>query len=254
MAACGMLSADAMMLRNLLWARLQRSEADEFESEALGLDLLSMSLGSMCPRIPPPRTSALEHRRRAVELVKEAVGAAPADKWGVGSLAKVASLSPFHLCRIFREMVGTSIYDYVLQERLAHSLDAVLDGGSDLTAIALEAGFASHSHFTARFLLHRGGLAPPTPCRSPGAHATDPIAVQVASGLQCVTLSPMVRIVATCRFPYGARNCLANSKTKRMVISRAWVGPGAVYVLRRQPIGVQTRSRPIALHLRTTTL
>jgi AraC-like DNA-binding protein len=48
-------------------------------------------------------------------------------------------------------MVGTSIYDYVLHERLAHSLDAVLDGGEDLTAIALDAGFASHSHFTARF-------------------------------------------------------------------------------------------------------
>jgi AraC-like DNA-binding protein len=48
-------------------------------------------------------------------------------------------------------MVGTSIYDYVLQERLAQTLDSVLDGGDDLTAIALDAGFASHSHFTARF-------------------------------------------------------------------------------------------------------
>jgi AraC-like DNA-binding protein len=151
LAPHGLLSADAMMLRNLLWARLQRSEADEFESEALGLDLLSMSFGSMRPGNPPLRRPALDRRRRAVERVKEAVGAAPASKWSVGSLAKVASLSPFHLCRVFREMVGTSIYDYVLQERLAHSLDAVLDGGDDLTAIALDAGFASHSHFTARF-------------------------------------------------------------------------------------------------------
>jgi AraC family transcriptional regulator len=48
-------------------------------------------------------------------------------------------------------MAGTSIYHYVLQERLAQALDAVLDGDDDLTAIALDAGFASHSHFTARF-------------------------------------------------------------------------------------------------------
>lgn len=150
LTAYGLLSADAMMLRNLLWARLQRSEADEFKNEALGLDLLSMSLGSMRPSVPAPR-SVLARRQRAVERVKEAVGAAPAEKWGVGSLAKVASLSPFHLCRIFRELVGTSIYDYVLHERLAYSLDAVLDGGADLTVIALDAGFASHSHFTARF-------------------------------------------------------------------------------------------------------
>ena len=36
-----------MMLRNLLWTRLERAEADEFETEALGLDLLDMSLKSV---------------------------------------------------------------------------------------------------------------------------------------------------------------------------------------------------------------
>jgi transcriptional regulator GlxA family with amidase domain len=48
-------------------------------------------------------------------------------------------------------MAGTSIYDYVLRERLARTLEAVLDCGDDLTMIALDAGFSSHSHFTARF-------------------------------------------------------------------------------------------------------
>jgi AraC-like DNA-binding protein len=48
-------------------------------------------------------------------------------------------------------MAGISIYNYVLRERLAQSLDAVLDCDDDLTAIALDGGFASHSHFTARF-------------------------------------------------------------------------------------------------------
>jgi AraC family transcriptional regulator len=150
-ASHGLLSPDAMTLRNLLWTRLQRSEADEFESEALGLDLLSMSLGSMRLDVRPPRRSALIRRRHAVERVKEAVATAPADKWSVARLAKVADLSPFHLCHVFRQTVGTSVCDYVVQERLAHSLDAVLDSGDDLTAVALDAGFASHSHFTARF-------------------------------------------------------------------------------------------------------
>jgi AraC-like DNA-binding protein len=79
------------------------------------------------------------------------VAAAPAERWSVAQLAKVASLSPFHLCHVFRATAGASLYDYVLRERLAHSLAAVLDGGDNLTAIALDAGFASHSHFTARF-------------------------------------------------------------------------------------------------------
>ena len=151
-ASHGLLPANAMMLRNLLWRRLQRAETtDEFEIEALGLDLLTMSLTSMRTGEIALRLSARVRRMRALERVKEAVAVAPTNKWSVAKLAMVANLSPFHLSHVFRPMVGTSIYDYVLRERLAHTLDAVLDGGDDLTAIALDAGFASHSHFTARF-------------------------------------------------------------------------------------------------------
>jgi AraC family transcriptional regulator len=147
----GLLPAQAMMLRNLLWTRLEKGGADAFEAEALGLDLLNLSLQSVRRGKLPVRRSAQARRTRALERVKEAVASAPCDKWNVAELADVANLSPFHLCRVFREMVGTSIYDYVLHERLARTLDAVLDGGDDLTAIALDAGFSSHSHFTARF-------------------------------------------------------------------------------------------------------
>lgn len=151
MAADGLLPANAMMLRNWLWTRLQRGEADEFESEALGLDLLGISLSSMRGDQFTLRRSARARRTRALERVKEAVALAPADKWTVAKLARIANLSPFHLCHVFRQLVGTSIYGYVLHERLAHSLDAIFDGGDDITAVALHAGFSSHSHFTARF-------------------------------------------------------------------------------------------------------
>jgi AraC-like DNA-binding protein len=149
LATHGLLPAPAMMLRNLLWTRLANAQVDDFEAEALGLDLLDMSLQSMRTGGAPLRSRA--RRARALERVKEAVAAAPGDAWTVATLAKIAGLSPFHLCHVFRQMAGMSIYNYVLQERLAHALDAVLDGGDDLTAIALDAGFASHSHFTARF-------------------------------------------------------------------------------------------------------
>lgn len=146
----GLLPAEAMVLRNLLRARLARSEADEFESEARGLDLLAMSLCAMRAGDAAMRRGVEPRWARALERVKQAVAVAPAAKWTVEKLAHVAGLSPFHLCRVFRRMTGTSIYDYVLRERLASTLDAVLDG-DDLTTVALDAGFASHSHFTARF-------------------------------------------------------------------------------------------------------
>ena len=151
LASNGLLPAPAMILRNLLGTRLGQGEIDDFEIEILGLDLLNVSFDAMRKEKPDLRPSALTRRTRAMERVKEAIATAPSRKWNVARLAKLANLSPFHLCHVFRQMAGTSIYDYVLQERLAYALDAVLDGGADLTSIALDAGFASHSHFTARF-------------------------------------------------------------------------------------------------------
>jgi len=145
----GMLSADAMMRRDLLRRRLADPVGNSLEIEALALELLNLCFGVL-RRESSSRPATRERRARAVERVKEAVAVAPAQGWSVASLARIANLSPFHLCYVFRELTGVSIYDYVLRERLAQALKAVLDG-RDITAIALEAGFASHSHFTARF-------------------------------------------------------------------------------------------------------
>jgi AraC-like DNA-binding protein len=149
-ASSGLLPAEAMVLRNLLCARLKRSEVDKFEIEVRALHLLGMSLGAIRSADASIRRLTEARWTRSLQRVKEAVAIAPADKWDVEKLARIALISPFHLCRVFRRMTGTSIYGYVLRERLASTLDAVLDGG-DLTTIALDAGFASHSHFTARF-------------------------------------------------------------------------------------------------------
>ena len=62
LASQGLLSAKAMMLRNLLWRRLEKGEADDFEAEAFGLDLLDVSLASVRPGQLPVRRSALARR------------------------------------------------------------------------------------------------------------------------------------------------------------------------------------------------
>ena len=149
LASHGLLLAQAMMRRDLLRRRLADPVDDPLEIEALALELLNLYLGAL-RREPVSFSAAHARRARAVERVKEAVAVAPARGWTVANLAKTANLSPFHLCHVFREPTGASIYDYVLRERLAQALCTVLEGG-EITAIALEAGFASHSHFTARF-------------------------------------------------------------------------------------------------------
>jgi AraC family transcriptional regulator len=146
-----LLLADDMMRRDLLRLRLTDPTADQLELEMLGLELLNLCLRGLRGDSLPLQPAVHLRRARAVERVKEAVALAPADPWNIARLASIANLSPFHLCHVFRDLAGTSIYEYVLRERLAQALNAVLEGDDDITAIAFDAGFASHSHFTARF-------------------------------------------------------------------------------------------------------
>jgi AraC-like DNA-binding protein len=70
------------------------------------------------------------------------------------ALAEVASqlhCSVFHLCRTFRRVEGSTVHRYLLRLRLRLALERLADGGGDLTRIALDAGFCSHSHFTVAF-------------------------------------------------------------------------------------------------------
>jgi transcriptional regulator GlxA family with amidase domain len=62
------------------------------------------------------------------------------------------------------------VYRYAIRQRLAMALDAVLDSRLDLTSIALDSGFASHSHFTARFRAFFG-LTPDALRRSAGSRS-----------------------------------------------------------------------------------
>jgi AraC-like DNA-binding protein len=66
-------------------------------------------------------------------------------------LARRAECSPFQLCRAFRHATGGAVHRWLLRLRLHASLERVAEPRSDLTAVALDHGFASHSHFTAAF-------------------------------------------------------------------------------------------------------
>ncbi len=144
-ASRAVLPPAAILARGLLWRRFRRGEADPLLVEELGVGLLSSALRAV-------RGSRAKGRKlRHVERVKEAISTSPERKWTLAELAGMVGISPCHLAHVFKEESGTSVYRYALRSRLAKALNAVLDSNLDLTSIALDAGFASHSHFTARF-------------------------------------------------------------------------------------------------------
>ena len=137
----------------LLVARLSRKEsADALEVEESSTFLLERILSDAATRVgnAKPRAAARARRQRIVEDAKERLASNYRRPSRLGAFAGEMGVSPFHLCRLFREETGISMHRYVNRLRLRSALRGAI-AGADLGQLALESGFSSHSHFTAAF-------------------------------------------------------------------------------------------------------
>lgn len=91
---------------------------------------------------------------RARVLLMERIG----EPLHLADIADAVDLSPWHLCRAFRALTGATLHAYRDQLRLQGAL-ARLAAGEDITRVALELGYSSHSHFTWAFR-RRFGVPP----------------------------------------------------------------------------------------------
>ena len=75
----------------------------------------------------------------------------PGRRHALDTLSRHLDSTPFRLCRSFRAATGTTIHRYLTHVRLQRALGRLAEGAQDLTDLAFELGFSSHSHFTAVF-------------------------------------------------------------------------------------------------------
>jgi AraC-like DNA-binding protein len=127
-------------------------------------DLLGQSTGHQSANL----RCATQHRR-LTESVKESLQQEPGVNLSLQALAKRHGTSPHHLCRVFRRVNGLGINQYRTQQRLRALLLNMQSGGEALTRLALDHGFSSHAHMSARFRACFGMT--PSACRQwLGAH------------------------------------------------------------------------------------
>jgi AraC-like DNA-binding protein len=97
---------------------------------------------------PAPRTARRD--RELVEGVRHAISTDPSSRAPLVELARAFGVGPVTLCTTFRRVTGRSIHAYRLDLRLELALEQ-LERAGDLTRIALDLGFDSHSHFSRHF-------------------------------------------------------------------------------------------------------
>jgi len=140
------IDARAQALAALLRHSLRQKIAEALEAESLALTLVQRALG--------PRTThaagASIGRQRLVDRAKLVLASDLARRWTLAEVAAEVRGSPVYLTQVFQQVEGLPLYRYQLRLRLARALD-LLAQYDDLTALSLELGFSSHSHFSAVF-------------------------------------------------------------------------------------------------------
>ncbi len=141
------------LAQRALFEELQAGDrGDVLRIEETILELLSQVLSTAYAfwREPPPADRASRRQLEAVAHVRQLLAERLGDGLQVADLARAVSLSPFHLCRAFRAVTGSTLHGHRNRIRLHQALER-LSGGEDLTQTALELGYSSHSHFTLAF-------------------------------------------------------------------------------------------------------
>ena len=95
-------------------------------------------------------TTDLEHAERAEEA-KRYLASSMSERITLDDVARAVHTSPFHFTRIFQQRAGVPVHRYLTRLRLRAALERLGEGVDDLTALALDLGFSSHSHFADAF-------------------------------------------------------------------------------------------------------
>ena len=136
----------AQVLVALLRHGLSRRIAETLEAETLALTLVRRALGERTSHA----AGASLGRRKLVDRAKLVLSADLSRRWTLSEIAAEVGVSPVYLTQVFQQVEAMPLYRYQLRLRLARALD-LLGQYHDLTALGLDLGFSSHSHFSAAF-------------------------------------------------------------------------------------------------------
>lgn len=125
---------------------LRSGLVEPLEAESLSLALVQRALGSRSTRT----TGRTAGRQHLVDRAKLVLTSDLARRWTLADVADRVGVSPVYLTQLFQQVEGVPLYRYQLQLRLTRALDR-LDRHGDLSALAIDLGFSSHSHFSAAF-------------------------------------------------------------------------------------------------------
>lgn len=139
-------------IATLLVAEMQQNQSNG----ALYLDSIATVLAVQLLRNYGTTTTRLHQYEgglpiHQLNLVLDYIDASLAGDITLADLAGLLNMSPFHFGRMFKQSMGLSPHQYVIQQRLEYAKRLLKQSDRAIIDIALECGFNSHSHLSKQF-------------------------------------------------------------------------------------------------------
>lgn len=149
----GPADAGSYLQQRLVFAHITRERApDRLYVEETMLNVFGRVTASAYRQHPARARRRLANQERdLVEGARQTIALGFQRDLSLSEIAGTVGSSIFHLARVFRQRTGFSMHHYRNQLRLRTALELLTEGKVDLSYLALELGFSSHSHFTETF-------------------------------------------------------------------------------------------------------
>jgi AraC-like DNA-binding protein len=123
----------------------------QIEEEALAIvgKLLGSGSNPVAGRRPGRHIS--REAAATAEAAREYIASRYTDRLRLREIAAACEVPVFRLCRAFLAATSMTVHRYAMRLRLVAALERLASGERDLTALALDLGFSSHSHFSWAF-------------------------------------------------------------------------------------------------------
>jgi AraC-like DNA-binding protein len=144
-------SSTYLQQRRLFGKVSTEAKPDPLWVEESVVDLLEQVVDSVYQAAPRPPWEIDRRQRTWVHDIETLLSRRCGERLSLAGIGDEIGLSGYHVCRLFHRQTGLKLHQYRLRLRLRAALAEVQDSKRPLTDIALDAGFSSHSHFSAAF-------------------------------------------------------------------------------------------------------
>jgi AraC family transcriptional regulator len=133
--------------------RLATESRERLPGHELVVESCALELWATIARV---ENGGERHRSLSVRRAQEYLDAHLAQPVSLASAAQAAGVHPVHLAQAFRRSFGRSVGEYVRERRIELACRLLSTTSTPIGQIALDAGFADHSHLSRALRAHTG--------------------------------------------------------------------------------------------------